>query len=207
MQISLHTYDLPDDFIPGPRVAIDTEAMGLKNHRDRLCLVQLSNGDGKAHLVQFPTPDFSKSPNLIRLLTDSNIQKIFHFARFDVCILSYSFQLTVRNIYCTKMASKLVRTYTDKHGLKDLLKDLLSVEISKQEQSSDWGRPILSKDQQRYAANDVLHLHKLVDALNPLLEREKRTELAQACFDFLPYRAHLDLMTGEEYDIFKYKSE
>lgn len=207
MQIFLHTYDLPGDFVPAPRVAMDTEAMGLKNHRDRLCLVQLSNGDGKAHLVHFPTPDFSKSPNLMRLLSDANIQKIFHFARFDVGILNYSFNFMVRNIYCTKMASKLVRTYTDRHGLKDILKELLSVEISKQEQSSDWGRPVLSKDQQRYAAGDVLYLHKLVDTLNPLLEREGRLELAQACFDFLPYRAHLDLMTGEEYDIFKYKSE
>jgi ribonuclease D len=207
MKIHLHAYDLPDNFSFEKSVAIDTEAMGLKNHRDRLCVVQLSAGDGHCHLVHFPEPHFHSSLNLKKLLNNLQLLKIFHYARFDVGILQHTFQLGIRNIYCTKIASRLTRTYCNRHGLKDLCKELLGVELSKQEQTSDWGAPTLTIEQQKYAATDVLYLHELKKKLDVLLEREKRTELAQACFDFLPYRSQLDLMAGENFDILSYNSE
>lgn len=203
--IHYHTYDLPDSVQWSASVAIDTEAMGLKNHRDRLCLVQLNFGDEHCHLVHFPTPDFSRSQNLKRLLTDSSVEKIFHFARFDVAILQYSFNLMINHIYCTKIASKLSRTYTNKHGLKDLCKELLSAEINKNEQTSDWGQAELSPQQQTYAANDVLHLHALQEKLNKMLVRENRMDTAKACFEFIPHRACFDLWAGDSYDIFSYQ--
>lgn len=204
MHIHFHQFDLPESFVPSAVVAMDTEAMGLNYHRDRLCLVQLSNGDGHCHLVHFPAGDFSKSPHLVALLTNPKITKVFHYARFDVGILQYSFGIQMSNVYCTKIASRLIRTYTSKHGLKDLCKDLLKVEISKQEQTSDWGAEILTAEQQHYAATDVLHLHQLKEILDGLLHREKRQELAKACFDFLPYRGRFDCTAGEAFDIFSY---
>ncbi|MES2607685.1 MAG: ribonuclease D [Pseudomonadota bacterium] len=204
MQIHFHTYDLPESFVPSAIVAMDTEAMGLNYHRDRLCLVQLSNGDGHCHLVHLPTGDFSKSPRLKALLTRPDVTKLFHFARFDVGILQHSFGIQLNNVYCTKIASRLTRTYTGKHGLKNLCKDLLNVEISKQEQTSDWGAAVLSAEQQTYAATDVLHLHQLKEILDGLLQRENRHDLAKACFDFLPYRGHLDCSAGDTFDIFSY---
>lgn len=204
MQIHFHQYDLPETFVPSSVVAMDTEAMGLNYHRDRLCLVQLSNGNGHCHLVHFPTADFSKSPRLMSLLKNPNVIKVFHYARFDVGILQYSFGVQMNNVFCTKIASRLVRTYTSKHGLKDLCKDLLKIEISKQEQTSDWGAPTLTIEQQNYAATDVLHLHKLKDILDGLLQREGRQALAHACFNFLPYRGQLDCLAGENFDIFSY---
>ena len=207
MKTFVHLYDLPDHVVFESSVAVDTEAMGLKNYRDRLCVVQLSAGDGTCHLVHFPEKNFSQSPNLVALLTNKNITKIFHYARFDVAILNHSFDIMVTPIYCTKIASRLVRTFTDKHGLKDLCKDLLGVEISKQEQTSDWGQPTLTQDQILYAARDVLHLHKLKEKLDHLLNREQRTHVAEACFQFLPYRAWFDLKAGEAHDIFSYKCD
>ncbi|MDP3371381.1 MAG: ribonuclease D [Candidatus Paracaedibacteraceae bacterium] len=204
MHIHFHQYDLPESFIPNDIVAIDTEAMGLCYHRDRLCLVQLSNGDGHCHLVHFPTADFSKSPRLVSLLTRDDVTKVFHYARFDVGILQYSFGIELKNLFCTKIASRLSRTYTGKHGLKDLCKDLLKIEISKQEQTSDWGAETLSPEQRNYAATDVLHLHKLKEILEGLLKREGRLELAKACFNFLPHRGHLDRLAGDTFDIFSY---
>ncbi len=203
MKTQLHEYDLPDDLAFGSSVAIDTEAMGLNQHRDRLCLVQLTFDGINVHLVHFPKTDFSKSPNLKRLL-ESDCQKIFHFARFDLAILQYSFCIKIKNIYCTKVASHLVRTYTNKHGLKDLCKELLGVEVSKQEQTSDWGAPILSKDQMRYAANDVLNLRSLKFKLDEMLTRENRHPLANATFAYLPFRAELDLYYGQK-DLMAYK--
>jgi len=202
MKTRLYQYDIPEDLIFSESVAIDTEAMGLKNHRDRLCVVQLSAGDGECHLVQFPEPLFEKAVHLKKLLRDKSVTKIFHYARFDVAILSHTFGFPIENIYCTKIASRLVRTYTDRHSLKDLCRELLSVEISKQEGTSDWGAPELTKDQIRYAATDVLHLHKLKEKLDLMLRRENRYELAEACFRFLPYRAQMDLLGGGTYDVF-----
>ena len=207
MKINLHTYDLPNDAIFTGSVAIDTEAMGLKNHRDRLCVVQLSAGDGVCHLVHFPEPQFDQAVNLKRVLIDKSLVKIFHYARFDVAILKHTFKIPLETIYCTKIASRLVRTYTSRHGLKDLCKELLGVELSKQEQTSDWGSEILSQEQLKYAATDVLHLHKLKAKLDSMLEREKRQSLAQACFDFLPHRADMDLTAGENFDIFSYQTD
>ena len=207
MDIRLHTYDLPADVVFKDSIAVDTEAMGLKNYRDRLCLVQLSGGDGVCHLVHFPEPKFDQSPYLKQILSDPSLLRIFHYARFDVAILMHSFQMTLGPIYCTKIASRLVRTYTNRHGLKDLCKELLGVDLSKQEQTSDWGSPILTNEQLKYAATDVLHLHALKQKLDFLLEREKRTNLAQACFDFLPYRAHMDLIAGENFEIFSYQTD
>ncbi|RZI47125.1 ribonuclease D [Candidatus Finniella inopinata] len=207
MKINLHTYDLPSDVTFTNSVAIDTEAMGLKNHRDRLCVVQLSAGDGECHLVHFPEPHFDQSPNLKRVLADKNLVKIFHYARFDVAILKHTFQIPLENIYCTKIASRLVRTYTNRHGLKDLCKELLGVELSKQEQTSDWGSEVLTQEQLKYAATDVLHLHKLKAKLDAMLEREKRQSLAQACFNFLPHRTDMDLTAGENFDIFSYQTD
>ena len=201
MTITLHLDDLPDDITFTGSVAIDTETQGLNPLRDRLCLVQLSSGDGSAHLVQI-RKDSLPGPNLKQLCSDSGIKKIFHFARFDVAVLSHYLGIDITNIYCTKIASKLVRTYTDRHGLKDLCSELLSVELSKQQQSSDWAAETLSASQQKYAASDVLYLHDLKSKLDAMLERENRAELAQACFDFLPTRADLDLKGWDELDIF-----
>ncbi|MDE3238649.1 MAG: ribonuclease D [Paracoccaceae bacterium] len=200
----LHKGDLPDGLDLGPVVAIDTETMGLLPHRDRLCVVQLSAGDGHAHLVQIARGQ-KRAPNLERLLTDPAVLKLFHFARFDIAALQNAFGVVTAPVYCTKIASKLTRTFTDRHGLKYLLLDLCGVDISKQQQTSDWGAETLTDAQIDYAASDVLYLHRLKDALDRRLAREGRTATAQACFDFLPTRAALDLMgLGDEMDIFRH---
>ena len=201
MTVTLHRHDLPDGLDLGPVVAIDTETMGLVPHRDRLCLVQLSSGDGTAHLVQVARGQ-REAPNLQRLIADPEVLKLFHFGRFDIAVLAHAFGAVARPVYCTKIASKLVRTFTDRHGLKNLCTDLVGVDISKQQQSSDWGAETLTDAQQSYAASDVLYLHRLRAALDTMLEREGRTDLAQACFDFLPVRARLDLAGWPETDIF-----
>ena len=203
MTIRLHKDDLPD--LSGFRelVAIDTETQGLDLHRDRLCLVQLSAGDGSADIVQV-APGGGNAPNLQRLLADAAITKVFHFARFDMAVLYHRLGVMAEPVFCTKIASKLTRTYTDRHGLKDLVKDLLDIDLSKQQQSSDWGAPTLSEAQLAYAASDVLHLHLLKDKLEAFLIRENRLDLAKACFDFLPTRARLDL-AGWEGDIFAHE--
>ncbi len=197
----LYKGDLPDGLDLGPVVAIDSETMGLIPARDRLCLVQLSGGDGNAHLVQIAQGQ-TEAPNLVRLLANPDQLKLFHFGRFDIAVLLHRFGVLTAPVYCTKIASRLVRTYTDRHGLKDLLREMLEVDISKHQQSSDWGAPELSSAQMEYAASDVLHLHRLRDALAGRLKREGRTALAQACFDFLPHRAALDLAGWDEQDIF-----
>ncbi|MDZ7710185.1 MAG: ribonuclease D [Roseovarius sp.] len=197
----LYQSDLPDGLDLGPVVAIDCETMGLHPHRDRLCLVQLSGGDGNAHLVQVARGQ-TRAPNLERLLTDPDVLKLFHFGRFDIAAMHNAFGALAAPVYCTKIASKLIRTYTDRHGLKYLLQELLGVDISKQQQSSDWGAEALSAAQCDYAASDVLYLHRLRDVLDAMLAREGRTELARACFDFLPVRAQLDLAGWPETDIF-----
>ncbi len=202
MTITLHQGDLPDKISFGDMVAVDTEAMGLDNRRDRLCLVQLSGGDGKAHLVQFAAGAGYKAPNLKKLLTDKKTLKIFHFARFDVAILKHYLDVDCRPLYCTKLASMLCRTFTDKHGLKELCKELLNIEVSKQQQSSDWGAEELTQEQMHYAASDVLHLHAIKQKLDAMLEREGRAELARACMDFIPVRAGLDLSGWAHVDIF-----
>jgi ribonuclease D len=202
MNIQLHMNDLPGDLNLGNLVAIDTEAMGLLPHRDRLCLVQLSAGDGNCHLVQFPDKHYDKAHNLKKMLADTAVTKLFHFARFDVSLLLHTFGIMTTPVYCTKIASKLVRTYTDRHGLKDLCRDLLKIDISKQEQTSDWGESTLTQEQLRYAATDVLHLHALKQKLDVILERENRLKLAEGCFNFIAHRATLDLAAGEEFDIF-----
>lgn len=201
MTIYLYQNDLPDGLSFGNSVAIDTETMGLNPVRDRLCLVQLSSGDGNAHLVKFDGKDYA-APNLRKLLADQNVLKLFHFGRFDIAIMEAYLETTAAPVYCTKIASRLCRTFTDRHGLKDLLRDLLSTEISKQQQTSDWGAPVLSEDQKSYAANDVLYLHQIKEKLDAMLAREGRAEIAKACFDFLPSRARLDLMGWDEFDIF-----
>jgi ribonuclease D len=201
MSIDLYDGDLPDGLDLGPVVAIDTETMGLNPHRDRLCLVQLSSGDGRSHLVQIRQGQ-ADAPNLKRLLADPKVLKLFHFARFDVAVLYKYLGVMTAPVYCTKIASKLVRTFTDRHGLKDLVKELVGVEISKQQQSSDWGAAELSAEQLKYAAADVLYLHEMKAKLDAMLAREGRTELAQACFDFLPTRGLLDLGGWDEPDIF-----
>ena len=193
--------DLPDDLDLGPTVAIDCETMGLNPKRDRLCVVQLSSGDGNAHLVQVAKGQ-SSAPNLCRMLEDPNVLKLFHFGRFDIAAMFETFGALTAPVYCTKIASRLVRTYTDRHGLKNLLQELLSVDISKQQQSSDWGSKKLSKAQVEYAASDVLYLHRLRDSLNQMMIREDRMEVAQSCFDFLPTRAKLDLAGWPDNDIF-----
>jgi len=196
MTIHLYRGDLPDGLTLGPVVAMDTETLGLTLGRDRLCVVQLSAGDGNAHLVQMPKPGpdgMLRAPNLVRLLTDPTVTKLLHFARFDLAILQRSFGVITTPVYCTKIASRLVRTYTDRHGLKDLVRELLGIELSKQQQSSDWGAETLSQEQLAYAAADVLHLHALKQRLDVMLQREGRLELAAACFAFLPVRAALDL--------------
>jgi ribonuclease D len=192
MTITLHLNDLPPEISFGSAVAIDTETLGLNPHRDRLCVVQLSAGDGNAHVVQFEKGRYD-APNLKALLANPGVVKIFHFGRFDIAVLSLYLGVSARPVYCTKIAAKLVRTFTDRHGLKDLCRELLGVEISKQQQTSDWGQAVLTPEQLSYAASDVLHLHALKAKLDALLERENRTELALACFGFLPYRAELDL--------------
>jgi ribonuclease D len=197
----LHKDDLPDGLDLGPVVAIDTETMGLQPARDRLCLVQLSGGDGHAHLVQV-RPGGGPAPNLARLLGDPDRLKLFHFGRFDIAVLMHRFGVLARPVYCTKIASRLVRTYTDRHGLRDLLREMLDVDISKLQQSSDWGAETLTSAQLDYAASDVLHLHRLRDSLDARLEREGRTALAAACFGFLPDRAALDLAGWDGEDIF-----
>ncbi|MDB4117138.1 ribonuclease H-like domain-containing protein [Amylibacter sp.] len=199
----IYKNDLPDELDLGPVVAIDTETMGLNPLRDRLCLVQLSSGDGHAHIVQIKNKSV-KSPNICKILSDQNKIKLFHFARFDIAALQNHFKISTSPVYCTKIASKLVRTYTDRHGLKNLLREMLLIDISKQQQSSDWGAPELSKSQVEYAASDVLYLHKLMDKLNINLRRENRMEMANACFDFLPMRAELDLAGWSEHDIFSH---
>lgn len=197
----LYQGDLPDGLDLGPVVAIDCETMGLNPQRDRLCLVQLSGGDGNAHLVQVARGQ-TAAPNLRAMLEDPAVLKLFHFGRFDIAALMQAFGAVTAPVYCTKIASKLVRTYTDRHGLKYLLQELLSVDISKQQQSSDWGAAKLTEAQLDYAASDVLYLHRLREALDRMLEREGRTAMAQACFDFLPMRARLDLAGWPETDIF-----
>lgn len=202
MAITVYQGDLPDGLDLGPVVAIDTETMGLRTLRDRLCVVQLSSGDGNAHLVQFQAGSDYRAPNLKRVLEDTKVLKLFHFARFDLAALKQYLGAATTPVYCTRTASKLVRTFTDRHGLKDLCRDLIGVEISKQEQSSDWGAPNLTEAQQRYAASDVLYLHQLRDVLDGMLAREGRAALAEACFRFLPARADLDLAGWPEEDIF-----
>ena len=203
-QITLHEKDLPAGFSLGPVVAVDTEAMGLNPHRDALCVVQLSSGDGTAHVVRL-TRDFD-CPNLKALLADPNVLKIFHFARFDVAMMKKWLGITCAPIWCTKIASKLARTYTDQHGLKHVAKEIAGVDLSKGQQSSDWGRAELTQAQLEYAASDVLHLHAIREGLIAMLEREGRLELAEACFDFLPVRADLDLAGWAESDIFSHAS-
>ena len=201
MTIRLHRGDLPDLTAYRDIVAIDTETLGLVPHRDRLCVVQLSPGDGTADIVQIPR-EGTDAPNLRRLLADPSIIKLFHFARFDVAVLFNALGVIPSPVYCTKIASRLVRTYTDRHGLKDLVRELLGLDMSKQQQSSDWGAETLTEAQLAYAASDVIHLHELKARLDAMLAREGRTALAQACFDFLPARARLDLAGWQEADIF-----
>jgi ribonuclease D len=201
MKIKLYKNDLPDGLNWGPIVAIDSETLGLNPIRDRLCLVQLSSGDGTAHMVQFTDGKYD-APNLKALLADPVVTKLFHYARFDVAMFRRYLGVMTTPIYCTKIASKLVRTYTDKHGLKDLVRELLGTDLSKEQQSSDWGAPELSEKQLSYAANDVAYLHRLKVALDAMLAREGRAELAKACFGFLPTRAELDLAGWPDTDIF-----
>ena len=193
----LYQNDLPDGLSLGPVVAIDTETMGLDPRRDRLCLVQLSSGDGNAHLVQIGKGQ-TLAPNLVRLLTDPNTIKLFHFGRFDVAVLQRAFGVATSPVWCTKIAAKLIRTFTDRHGLKYLLQELVGVDVSKQQQTSDWGSAVLTEAQKDYAASDVLYLHRLKTALESILIREDRLSLAQRCFDFLPTRAELDLLGWDE---------
>ncbi len=201
MTVRLHRGDLPDLSRYTGSVAIDTETMGLNPHRDRLCVVQLSNGDGSADVVQIPK-GHTDAPNLKKLLGDPTITKIFHFARFDIAVLYQTFGVMPQPVYCTKIASRLTRTYTDRHGLKDLVREVLNIDLSKQQQSSDWGSDSLSEAQLAYAASDVLHLHALRERLDAMLAREGRVPLAEACFEFLPTRAMLDLQGWEAEDNF-----
>jgi ribonuclease D len=197
----LHLGDLPDGLDLGPIVAVDSETMGLRYRRDPLCVVQLSSGNGDAHVVRLNRPDYD-CPNLKRLLTDPTVLKLFHYARFDVAMFQLYLGLDTAPIYCTKIASKLARTYTDRHGLKDVARELAGVELSKAQQSSDWGAADLTKDQLAYAASDVLYLHRIRDHLDEMLAREGRTGLAQACFNFVSTRSALDLAGWDEMDVF-----
>ena len=202
MKINLYNGDIPENIKINSSIAVDSETMGLNPKRDKLCLVQLSNGDEICHLIKIDV--IKKKPvNLIKILKNNKIQKIFHFARFDVAVFKHNFKIDIKNIYCTKIASKLVRTYTDKHGYKDLCSELLNKNISKIEQSSDWGGE-LTKDQQKYAATDVLYLHKIKEKLDIMLAREKREKLAKACFEFIQHRIDLDLRGWAEQDIFRH---
>jgi len=203
MTITLHKGDLPDGLSFGDSVAVDSETMGLRPERDRLCLVQLSAGDGDAHLVQLAQGAYA-APNLTALMNDPSVTKIFHYARFDIAVMQAYLGVMATPVYCTKIASKLVRTYTDRHGLKDLCRELLGVDLSKQQQSSDWGADALSEEQLNYAASDVLYLHRIRGILDERLAREGRAEIAQACFDFLPTRATLDLIRYDDEDIFSH---
>jgi len=203
MAITLHRGDLPADLSFGPTVAIDTETMGLNPHRDRLCLVQLSAGDGNAHLVQMPRGPY-KAPRLAALLADPKVLKLFHFGRFDIAMLEHALGVRCEPVYCTKIAARLTRTFTDRFGLKDLCKELLGVDLSKQQQTSDWGADALSEEQLAYAASDVLYLHPLKAKLDALLQREGRSELAAAAFQFLPTRARLDVAGWPDVDIFEH---
>jgi ribonuclease D len=204
--IHLHRHDLPVDLDLGPVIAVDTEAMGLNPHRDRLCLVQISAGDGQVHLVQLIPESLGgrgyDAPNLARMMGNPAVTKLMHFARFDVALLQHALGITVAPVKCTKIAAKLIRTFTDRHGLKDLCRELLGVEISKQQQTSDWGAVDLSPEQMAYAASDVLHLHALWARMEALLVRESRLELAESCFAFLPTRCRLDLLGYDAPDIF-----
>lgn len=206
--IIVHYGDLPDHVSFEGSVAIDTEAMGLVHTRDRLCVVQLFSGHDAdpVHLVQIPNIKGHQAPNLVKLLLDKKVMKLFHYARFDVSILMYTFNIDIHNIFCTKIASRLCRTYTGQHSLKDLCKDFIGIELSKEEQTSDWGADNLTTHQQQYAAQDVLYLHKIKDALQQMLKRENRIDMAQACFDFLPTRVKLDHLAGEQFDVFSHKS-
>lgn len=201
MTVHLHKGDLPDDLDLGPVVAVDSETLGLSLVRDALCVVQLSSGDGDAHVVQLDRKTYD-CPNLKALLANETVEKIFHFGRFDIAMFQRDLGVTTRPVFCTKIASKLSRTYTDRHGLKDVTRELVGVDLSKQQQSSDWGADELSPAQLDYAASDVLHLHQLKDRLSDMLLREGRLEMAEACFDFLPWRAKLDLAGWPETDIF-----
>ncbi|MBK8770312.1 MAG: ribonuclease D [Rhizobiales bacterium] len=201
MAVKMYRGDLPADFNPGTAVAIDTETMGLNPRRDRLCVVQISTGDGNAHLVQFDAGAHA-APRLKALLEDRAVLKIFHYARFDVAVLKQYLGADTGPLYCTKIASRLARTYTDKHGLKDVLRELLGIDANKQQQSSDWGSHVLSEAQKTYAAQDVLYLHELKTRLDQMLEREGRMHLARACFDFIPVRSALDLGGWGEEDVF-----
>ena len=203
MQHTLHAGDLPDDLDLGPVVAIDCETMGLRTGRDRLCLVQMSSGDGTAHLVQVAKGQ-TEAPNLTRLLADPAVLKLFHFGRFDIAAMAHAFGTLARPVWCTKIASKLVRTYTDRHGLRQLCDELIGVDISKQQQMSDWGAPDLTEAQMSYAASDVLYLHRIKAVLEERLEREGRAGIAQACFDFLPTRAAIDVAGWPDEDIFSH---
>ena len=197
----LYNRDLPDNLNLGSIIAVDTETMGLNPSRDRLCLVQISSGNGDAHLVQI-SKDQILAPNLCKILSNPDVLKIFHFGRFDIAVIFIRFNVLCNSVYCTKIASKLVRTFTERHGLKNILQDLISVDVSKQQQSSDWGRPVLTQSQIDYAASDVLYLHKLKHELDIRLSRENRTDIAQACFEFLPRRAQLDILGWPNHDIF-----
>lgn len=203
MTISLHKGDLPKNLKFGDAIAVDTETLGLNPARDRLCLLQISGGDGNAHLVQLEKDKYD-APNLKALLADKNVLKIFHFARFDLAVIKAYLGVECAPVYCTRTASRLMRTYTDKHGLRDVCRELLGIEISKQQQSSDWGATDLTPEQQEYAANDVLHLHALKEKMDETLKREGRMELARRCFDFLPVRAQLDLEGWAGIDIFEH---
>ena len=201
MKVKIHKNDLPSNLNPGKIIAIDTETMGLDYKRDPLCLVQISSGDEEVHLIQINRKTF-KADNLKKILEDNHIKKIFQFARFDLAVLNYYLKTDINNVYCTKIASKIGRTYTDKHGLKDLCKELLNIELSKQMQSSDWGAEILTEQQINYAASDVLYLHKIKEELDKILIRENRMELAEHCFKFLKHRVKLDLAGWNNQDIF-----
>lgn len=202
MTIHIHKGDLPDTFDPGSVVAVDTETLGLNPYRDRLCVVQLSCGDGEAHLVQLGENDYAGADTLRAVLSDPKVEKIFHFARFDMAVLKRYLGVDVTPVFCTKIASRLVRTYTDRHGLKDLVRELLGLDLDKKQQSSDWASALLSEEQKAYAAADVLYLHDIRAKLAAMLEREGRTDIAAACFAFLPVRAQLDLMGWPDDDIF-----
>ena len=203
MTINLYKGDIPSDLRFGDSVAVDTETLGLIPERDPLCLIQLSSGDGNAHLLQFERSNYD-APNLKKILEDNNCEKIFHFARFDVAVIKHYLEIDCSPIYCTKIASKLARTYTDKHGLKDLCKELLNIELSKVEQTSDWSVEELTEEQKVYAASDVLHLHKLKEILEGKLKKLNRKDLAENCFQFISTRAYLDLNGWSEIDIFKH---
>ncbi len=203
MTVELYQDDLPAGLDLGETVAVDTETLGLSPHRDRLCLVQLSSGDGNAHLIQLSNGNYD-APNLKRLLEDEAVTKLFHFGRFDIAMIKQYLGVVCRPVYCTKIASRLSRTYTDRHGLKDLCTELIGVDLSKQQQQSDWGAAELTPEQLEYAASDVLYLHRLKQSLDERLAREGRTALAEACFEFLPHRAALDLAGWEDQDIFSH---